>query len=68
MGKGEKMTSFHWGEVLDALDDAADRIKTLEQQPVPAHWMKQWLNPAELPPNVVMLRTPRHAEQYGGAA
>jgi len=44
------------GVVLQILDEAASRVKTMEQQPVPAHWRLQWPDHANLPPNVVPLR------------
>lgn len=56
------------GVVLQILDEAASRVKTMEQQPVPAHWRPQWPDLANLPPNVVPLRKQRGAYTQGGAA
>lgn len=56
------------GVVLQILDEAASRVKTMEQQPVPAHWRPQWPDHANLPPNVVPLHKQRGAYTQGGAA
>ena len=49
--------------------EAASRVKTMEQQPVPAHWRPQPVAMADLPPNVVPLRpTWRSGSYFGGVA
>ena len=53
---------------LEAMEEPTDRIAQLEAQPVPPHWRPQWLDYADLPPNVVPLRQPRGAAMHGGAA
>jgi len=57
------------GVVLQILDEAASRVKTMEQQPVPAHWRPQPVAMADLPPNVVPIRrTWRSGNYFGGVA
>jgi hypothetical protein len=56
------------GHALDAMEDTKDRVRTLEATPVPAHWRPQWLDYADLPPNVVPLRKPQAQRLHGGAA
>lgn len=57
------------GVVLTILEDAADRVKALEQQTVPPHWRQQSLPPGDLPENVIPLRRTRHIPiTHGGAA
>ena len=68
------LETAHWqlkriGVVLDILEEAADRVKTLEQQSIPPHWLRQAIAPADYPPNVVPLRRARHTPiHHGGAA
>jgi hypothetical protein len=53
---------------LEAMEEPTNRIAQLEAQPVPAHWRPQWLDYADLPPNVVPLRKPQAQRLHGGAA
>ncbi len=49
---------------LEAMEEPTDRVAQLEAQPVPPHWRPQWLDYADLPPNVVPLRQPRGASHH----
>lgn len=67
------LEAAHWqlkriGVALDILEEAADRVRTLEQQSVPPHWRHQFVAPADMPPNVVPLRRARHIPITNGGA
>ena len=65
------LEAAHWqlkriGAVLDILEEAADRVKNLEQQSIPPHWLRQAIAPADYPPNVVPIRPVRHTSMLCG--
>ena len=57
------------GLAVQALEADVARVQALEASPIPAHWRQQPVALADMPPNVVPIRAPRHIPiHHGGAA